>query len=166
MLRFDWNLLFTVINLLILYFFMRKFLFGRVNKIIEARKTLIEEQFANAREAEENANALKMEYENKLADARSESEKLLNDARLKAQQESEKRMAEADEELRKKHRQAEETIAAERANAMRDMKKEIAGLVIDAAAKVVDKKASADRNLALYDEFLAEAGDEHGAAEQ
>ena len=32
MLRLDINLVFTVINLLVLYFFMRKFLFGRVNK--------------------------------------------------------------------------------------------------------------------------------------
>lgn len=34
MLRLDINLVFTVINLLVLYFFMRKFLFGRVNKIL------------------------------------------------------------------------------------------------------------------------------------
>ena len=38
MLRLDINLVFTVINLLVLYFFMRKFLFGRVNKILEERK--------------------------------------------------------------------------------------------------------------------------------
>ena len=47
MLRLDINLLFTVINLLVLYFFMRKFLFGRVNKILEERKALIEKQFAD-----------------------------------------------------------------------------------------------------------------------
>ena len=41
MLRLDINLLFTVINLLVLYFFAKKFLFGRVNQILEERKALI-----------------------------------------------------------------------------------------------------------------------------
>ena len=37
MLRLDWNLVFTVINLLILYVLMRKFLFKPVNEILEKR---------------------------------------------------------------------------------------------------------------------------------
>ena len=38
MLRLDWNLLFTVINLLILYFLMKRFLFKPVNEILEKRQ--------------------------------------------------------------------------------------------------------------------------------
>ncbi|MEI3139219.1 MAG: ATP synthase F0 subunit B [Lachnospiraceae bacterium] len=38
MLRLDWNLVFTVINLLILYVLMRKFLFKPVNEILEKRR--------------------------------------------------------------------------------------------------------------------------------
>ena len=40
MLEFNWGLLFTVIDLLILYVLLRKFLFGRVNAIIQEQLNL------------------------------------------------------------------------------------------------------------------------------
>ena len=48
MLRVDINLVFTIINLLVLYLLMKKFLFGPVVAVMEKRKAMIEEQFANA----------------------------------------------------------------------------------------------------------------------
>ena len=77
MLRLDINLVFTVINLLVLYFFMRKFLFGRVNKILEERKALIEKQFADAKTAQDAADGMKTEYEGKLAAAQGEGEEII-----------------------------------------------------------------------------------------
>ena len=35
------TIIFTIINLLVLYFFFRKFLFGRVNAVLEEREQLI-----------------------------------------------------------------------------------------------------------------------------
>ena len=63
MLRVDINLVFTIINLLVLYLLMKKFLFGPVVAVMEKRKAMIEEQFANAAAAEKNANELKSQYE-------------------------------------------------------------------------------------------------------
>ena len=152
MLRLDWNLLFTVINLLFLYFLMKKFLFGRVNKVIEERRQLIEKQFADAKAAQDTADELKAEYETKLAAAGEERENILAQAKAQAQAESERRLAEAD-------------MAVERANALREMKSEIASLVIDAAAKVVDDQDTKDtirNDRKLYDKFIAEAGEANG----
>ena len=42
------TILFTIINLLILYLFLRKFLFGRVNAVLEQRQNLIQEQLDTA----------------------------------------------------------------------------------------------------------------------
>ena len=39
MLRLDINLVFTIINLLVLYFLMKKFLFKPVNNIIAQRRS-------------------------------------------------------------------------------------------------------------------------------
>ena len=38
------TIIFTIINLLVLYVILRKFLFGRVNAILEQREKLIQEQ--------------------------------------------------------------------------------------------------------------------------
>ena len=163
MLRLDWNLLFTVINLLFLYFLMKKFLFGRVNKVIEERRQLIEKQFADAKAAQDTADELKAEYETKLAAAGEERENIL--AQAKAQAQAESGLAETDAELEQKRRRAEADMAVERANALREMKSEIASLVIDAAAKVVDDQDTKDtirNDRKLYDKFIAEAGEANG----
>ena len=48
MLRLDWNLLFTVINLLLLFVLMKIFLFKPVQKIIAARQAEADKQFDEA----------------------------------------------------------------------------------------------------------------------
>ena len=55
MLRLDWNLLFTVINLLLLFVLMKIFLFKPVQKIIAARQAEADKQFdeAAAKQADE-----------------------------------------------------------------------------------------------------------------
>ena len=104
MLRLDINLVFTVINLLVLYFFMRKFLFGRVNKILEERKALIEKQFADAKTAQDAADGMKTEYEGKLAAAQGEGEEIIARAKAEAKEQSEKLLAATDAELEQKRR--------------------------------------------------------------
>jgi len=46
---------------------------------------------------------------------------------------------------------------------LREAKAPIVGTVIAAAAKVVNQEVSARANQALYDSFIAEAGDFHDA---
>ena len=55
MLRLDSNILWTIINLLILYVIARKFLFGPVRKVLAARQAEIDKQFADARTAQPEA---------------------------------------------------------------------------------------------------------------
>lgn len=162
MLRLDINLLFTVINLLVLYFFAKKFLFGRVNQILEERKALIEKKFADAKTAQDTADGMKTEYEGKLAAAAGEGKEIIARAENEARLQSEKMLAAAETELEQKRRRAEETMAVERANALRDMKSEIATLVIDAAAKAVGDRNTEEQDKLLYDQFIAEAGEAHG----
>ena len=71
------TIIFTIINLLVLYFFFRKFLFGRVNAVLEQREQLIEKEIGEAKEKNQKAEAMQKEYENKLAGAREEAAQLV-----------------------------------------------------------------------------------------
>lgn len=51
MLKLDINLVFTVINLLIIYFILSKFLFKPVKNILAKRQEEIDKQYAEAEEA-------------------------------------------------------------------------------------------------------------------
>ena len=44
-----WNILWTVVNLLVLYVVFRKFLYQRVMNVIEAREEMVKKQFDDAK---------------------------------------------------------------------------------------------------------------------
>ena len=55
MLRFDMNFLYTMINLIVLAFLLKKFLIKPVTDIMEKRRQLIEDGLKNAQNAQEDA---------------------------------------------------------------------------------------------------------------
>ena len=133
MLRLDINLVFTIINLLILFLLLKKFLFGPVVSVMEQRKALIEEQLSNAAKAEASANKLKDEYDKIVADAHTQAGKIVENA--------------------------EKNMEVQKEKALRDMESQIADLAMSAATKVINDKSSELDNAKLYDEFLGKAGD-------
>ena len=52
-----WNILWTVVNLLVLYLVFKKFLFKPVMKVINAREDMIKQQFDDAKKSQEEADA-------------------------------------------------------------------------------------------------------------
>ena len=58
MLNIDiWNIAFTVINILVLYFFLKHFLFRPVQKIMDERKQMVEQDLDAAQNAKGNVTA-------------------------------------------------------------------------------------------------------------
>ena len=141
MLSLDWNLLFTVINLVIFYILMKKFVWNKVLGAMDKRQSMIDQQFKDADEDRRAAGALKTEYDGRLAGADEESARLIADLDKLTSD--------------KMVRDAHQTIEHERNEALQSVKHDIAALAMDAAAKVVSKEASELDNSAIYDDFLA-----------
>ena len=84
MLRIDfWNIVFTLINILVLYAFMRHFLIGPVRKIIEDRKNTIENDLDGAAAAKKDAVQMKQQYEASMKEAKANAARAL-DARRRS----------------------------------------------------------------------------------
>ena len=64
------TILFTVIDLLVLYLILRKLLFGRVNAVLEQRSALVKSEIAAAEDNNRQAEERKLQYERQLTDAR------------------------------------------------------------------------------------------------
>lgn len=159
MLRLDINLVFTIINLIVLFVLMRIFLFKPVNNIIAKREEAIRKQFDDADAVRKEAENLKTEYEASLAGAKDESARLITEAKEKARGKYDRIVKSADEEVNKKIQKAQETIEEEKQKTMRNMQSEIQGLVVAAAAKVVGSQVQAGDSSRLYDDFIAEMGE-------
>ena len=153
------NLLFTIVNLLVLYAFLRKFLFGRVNAILEQRAALVEEEITSAQTQNREAEELKTQYEEKLTDARQEAAKIVADAQIRAQRAYEGKLAEAEDDAKRLRSEAEAQIATEREAMLRGARNEVASLALLAAAKVAEKAMDGADDKALVHAFLSEVGE-------
>lgn len=155
-----WTIFFTIVNLLILYFFFRKFLFGRVNAVLEQREALIRSQVQEAEQNNAQAQATRQEYEAKLAGARQEAADLVADAKRRADAAYADRLAQAEADAKQTAAEAEARIAAERSEMLRTARGEVAQLAVLAATEVAAKRLDTDSDRALAEEFLAKVGEQ------
>ena len=154
-----WNILFTIINLVVLYLLMKKFLFKPVMGIMEKRENMIKEQLQRAQDSESSANELKAQWEEKIKTADDESERIIQQSREKAKNEYVRIVDDADKEATKIIVEARKNIETEKENTFNSVQSEIADLAMTAARKIVEesKNAKADNN--IYNDFLAKARD-------
>ena len=160
MLKFDIvNFVCVVVNLLVLYVLMKKFVFGRVTKIIDARQALLEEKKASVAKAQEEADRLKKEYQKSLENANETSVQIVKEAKSRARAECNKIMARAAADAEAMKAGAEKAIATEREKQMDELHVQIMDLAVEAAGRIMAEKSSPETDKALYDAFIKEAGD-------
>lgn len=162
-LRLDVNLIFTIINLIVLYLLMKKFLIQPVNGIMEKRKAMIEEQMGRARDSENQAMKLKESYEKIISTAENESDKIIEAAKADAKLERERMLKEANNEAERILTTARNNAKADQEKTLEETRSQIAGLAVLAAEKLLSGGSSQKGNQMLYDQFLAQAGEANDA---
>ncbi|WP_297195799.1 F0F1 ATP synthase subunit B [uncultured Flavonifractor sp.] len=154
------TILFTILNLLVLFFILKKLLFGRVNAVLEQRAALVKSEIASAEATNQQAQELKAQYEDKLTDARHEAAKIVADAQNRAQRVYEGKMAEAETDAKRLRGEAERQIADQREAMLRSARNEVASLALLAAEKVAQRSMNQADDKALVDAFLSEVGEQ------
>ena len=154
-----WTMLFAWINLLILYIFLRKFLFKPIKRMIDARQKEVDDMYSNAESAEASANQLKAEYEEKINHANEQSEEILRSAVRRAELREEQILKEADAKAARTLKRAEEEIELEKKRAVNEVKDEVSDMAISIARAVLEKDINADDHKELIDEFIDKMGE-------
>ena len=155
MISLDISLVWVIINLLVLYLLLKKFLFKPVCKMMDERSAKIQSDLDGAAQAKADAEKIKADYE---ADAHSQAVEITNKAKAQAGRECDLMLENARAESAKIMKEAEKSIANEKEKAMDDAKYQIADLAILAAAKVIKKNVGGDSDRETVDEFLSEVG--------
>jgi len=159
MLRLDINLVFTVVNLLVLYLLMKKFLFDKVNAIFEQRRQMVDEDYAAAQAARAQAESDRAAYTEKLAAAQQELDQMMKQGREEAHAEYNRIIAGAQTQAQKEIAKAQLAIDKQREDAMRSVKTEVGQLVALAAGRIMEEGVSDEVGERLYEEMMAEAGE-------
>lgn len=155
------TMIFAWINLVILYFVLRKLLFRPIKNMIDSRQKEIDDMYENAEKNRDEAEQLRASYEKKLESATEESEEILRSAQRRALLREEEILKEAEEEARRTRERAEEQIALEKRQAMNDIKDEVSVIAIQIAEAVIARDVKADEHEKLIDSFIATVGDQN-----
>lgn len=154
-----WTFIATIINLLLTMLIVKKFLFGRINAILEKRQKLSEKELTDARAAKQEATDMKESYEASIANAKQEASEIIQNAQKEAEAKATATIEEAKQEAADMKSQAQSEIAQEKKKAVNEAKDEIGSLAVEIAGKVVEKEISEEDHRKLIDDFLDKVGD-------
>ena len=145
-----WNIAFTIINILVLYLFLKHFLMKPVMAILEERKQMVEKELDEAAVSSRDADLLKKKYELSLENAKAEADDIVTKAKVRASEEYDRIL-----------KKAEKVIELEREKALNDLQASVTGLAMTAAAKLLSEQSSPENDRKRYQTFLASAGEKH-----
>lgn len=159
MLRIDINLIFTVVNVLVLCLAVRIFLWKPVHKVLDERQANVDASLADAARAKTEAEALVEEQKAFRANIEEEKSAAMAEARKQAQAESSRIVADAHSRADVILREAENDAQSRKEEILRQAQGEITEIIVAATAKVAGVPVGGDSD--LYDEFLKKAGGQH-----
>ena len=141
------TILFTVINILVLFLFLKKFLFGRVNAIMEKRAQMVQADLDHAKETVAEAEQLKTNYLETMSGAQSEAKELIAKAQKIANEQRDQITQQAQRDADRIMANAKKEIVLEQQRSLESAQSAIADLAMADAA-----------NRDLVDAFLTEEG--------
>ena len=154
-----WQILISLANLLLIFLILKKLLWKPVQKVMEERKAMVDKQFADAADAQAEAEADKAQWAEKLATADEEAAARIAEADETARRHGDRVIADAKEKAEGIICQAEAEAELERQKATASMREEIADLSTVLAEKMLEREINADDHRAMIASFLDEVGD-------
>ena len=162
MLKLDLNLLWTVVDVLILYVLLRKFLFKPIQNVLDQRQKTIEADIAAAQTSKTEAAAALTTAQDKLRNV--DNEAAARRTAYEQQAETEKQQLLADAQ-----KQADEIVAAgkaaveiERQNKLREADAQATALARSMCEKLLKHNLTAQDDDQLLDDLLQKAGVDNG----
>ena len=159
MLTLNWNIIWTFVDLIVLYVLMKKFLFARVQKVLDQRQEMIQGQMDHAKEQEalanQNLQQAQETVENATKEAREKAQRSLEAASKKEKEQLQASEEEAKRILISSRKQAEQ----ERKKLLADTQDEMVTIAMLAARKAVGNNINEEKEKALFEDLLKKVGE-------
>lgn len=150
------TLFFTVLNILILYFILKKILFKPVSKYMNDRSNKIKEALDMAEDAKKKVEDMEKEHQARLKEVKEQGVLIMDTYKKKAENEYNSIITKAKEDAEVMIKNARSELEVEKEKLMRDIKGEVAELVLAASKKVLNKNIDEKASKELVSEFIKE----------
>jgi F-type H+-transporting ATPase subunit b len=147
-----------VLAFVIVFGFIWRVAAPALNDMLENRQKAIKAHLEAAEAEKSEAAALKADYEKSIANAREEANKIVEDARQAGESARADIVARAEGEAAAIKTRAGAELESEKQRAVTAMRREVAGLSLDVAEKLVGRNLDRASQQALVDQFIDELG--------
>ncbi|MBR3532554.1 MAG: F0F1 ATP synthase subunit B [Clostridiales bacterium] len=149
-----WQIIISLLNLVILFLLFRKFLFEPVKKVIAKRQTEVESVYDKAAKAQDEADELKSSWESKMKTAQDEADKIVKEATEKADRRNEVMLYESREKAESIIRKAKADAERSKADAEEYIRKEIIDVSAAMTEQILAREINMDDHKDLIDGFI------------
>ena len=149
-------MIWTIVCFAITFFVLRKYAFGPIQQMIDARRERIEQAIAEADRARTEAHHLLEEHRKLIGQAKSEAEEILSEARRVADSQRERVRVETEEDRQRRLEETRRQIEQATHQALGQIREEIGKLSLLAAEKITRKSLTDADQRRLIDEALSE----------
>lgn len=154
-----WTLIFTWVNLFILFLLVKKLFFKPMQKMLAERESEINSQYSKADEMKNAAETMKKEYEEKISNAQEKANSIVNDALSNASLRSDAIVKEAEEKAKGMIERAQKNIEAQQETAYAELKGDVGEMACDIAKKIIEKNMDKADHEKLIDKALESLGE-------
>lgn len=145
-----------IVNFTILLVLLQKFLYKPILKVLDERKKKIAKSLKDAEEIEKRLEQSSIEQEKLLDKARIEAGTMIREAKEEAKALSEKTLTEANSQVALIMQKNSERLSLEKDQLMKDVKKDLAEIVMAASMKVSKQTIDEAANKKIVEEVIKE----------
>ena len=146
-------------SFLLLIFLVKKFAWGNITSILDARAEKITNDIDEAEAARKKAEELAAKRDAELAGSRQEATTILETAKETAEKNKAHILSEANQEALRLKEKAQLEISQNKEEAMNSIKGDVADLTVNLAGKLLSQQLDSEGHRQLIDRYLNELGD-------
>jgi F-type H+-transporting ATPase subunit b len=150
------ELIWGTVAFALLMAFLSRFAFPRLNAMLDQRAAAIQGQIEEAEEQRTEAERLRRQYEEQLAQSRGRGDQIVEEARRDAERVRADLVARAEEEARGIVERAQQDAEASRARVVADLRNQVALASVELAGRIVQRELDPERHRALVDQYINE----------
>jgi F-type H+-transporting ATPase subunit b len=149
-------MIWTIVCFLVVLFVLKRYAFGPVQQMIDARRERIQSALDEADASRAEARNLLEEHKKLIGQAKTESEEILSEARRIAEAQRERVKVETEEDRQRRLEETRRQIEQATTQALGQIRDEVGKLSLLAAEKITRKSLTGEDQQRLIDEALAE----------
>lgn len=158
LIQFDWSYVMILINVVILYFIMKKYFFVKIRDFMQKRQDEVAGSIERANQVNTQADMLKKTYEEQIETLEEQGKEILKAAKQKAEAQARQIIQTAENQASQILKHTEAELEQQRRKAVEEAREQIAEIAMTAAEKILEKQINHQEHQVIINNVIDEIG--------